>query len=235
MLAKGSCLHTELKSLLGKLQFVCNIIPAGRCFLRRLHNLSCGPRSARRPILLPQDARADLELWSQFLADFNGRCLLSFGTPFTSAELNLQADASKYGYGATFGSKFIQGVFPPEWSSRDIQSLELYPIAAVLSLFAPRLSGSSILIRSDNLPIVHALNNHTSRNKDVMAILRPLVLCLMRAQIRVKAVHVRGTDNTVCDRLSRQQATPAFLANHGLDPHPTLLPPHLLPGNFAEW
>ena len=50
---------------------------------------------------------------------------LSFGPPLLSPDLNLQGDVSLSGFGATLGSCYIQGSFPPEWASHDIQSFEL--------------------------------------------------------------------------------------------------------------
>ena len=160
---------------------------------------------------------------------------MSFGPTLLPADLNLYADASKSGYGATLGTHFIQGLFPAEWGARDIQSLELYPIVALLTLFAPQLAERSILIHSDNLPLVHSINKHTSRNTSVMSLLRPLVLTLMRARIKFRAAHIPGLSNTLCDKLSRQQATPSLLSAYGMDPLPTPLPRHLLPLNLAEW
>ena len=194
-----------------------------------------GPRKPSRFIRLSDGAVTDLKLWESFLAHFNGRGLLSFGPPILCSDLNICADASKSGYGATFGRKFIQGLFPPAWARRDIQALELYPLAAILTLFSPQLSGKYILIQSDNLPLVHALNSHTTRCSDVMLLLRPLILTFMRARIKFHAVHVPGVKNILCDKLSRQQATPALLSHYGMDPLPTPLPDHLLPGNLAEW
>ena len=67
-----------------------------------------------------------------------------------------------------------------------------------------------------------------------MALLRPLTLLFMNSRIKFNALHIPGIHNILCDKLSRQQASPALLRQYGMDPHPTPLPDHLLPSNWQE-
>ena len=53
----------NLKSIIGKLQFVASIIPAGRCFLRSLHDLTIGHYSRHSLVKLPLEVCKDLEIW----------------------------------------------------------------------------------------------------------------------------------------------------------------------------
>ena len=66
-----------------------------------------------------------------------------------------------------------------------------------------------------------------------MSILRPLVLLLLKHNITLKAVHIPGKNNTLCDLISRQQVRPEILQQYGMKSHPTPLPLHLLPQNFV--
>ena len=66
-----------------------------------------------------------------------------------------------------------------------------------------------------------------------MAILRPLVLTLLKGNICLNAYHVPGKDNKTCDFLSRQPATPTSLIRFGLSPRPLPVPSTLRPHNFA--
>lgn len=230
--AKRATSLRELKSLIGKLQFVCEVIPAGRCFLRSLHNATMGGRNPLRRISLSPEALADLDLWHLFLRKFNGRGLISYGRTVFPGDLNLYADASKSGYGGTFGTHYIKGLYPPSWKEYDIQFLELYPIYALISFFGGQVAGKRVTIYSDNLPLVHALNSHTSRSTLVMSLLRPLIFTLMTQRIKFSALHIPGKLNVLCDRLSRQQEVAPLLSQLGMDPEPTQLPEHLLPSNL---
>ena len=67
----------ELQSILGHLNFACKVIKPGRCFLRRLYDLTCGKIKKHHYVKLNAEVRADLALWSTFLNDYNGKTLLT--------------------------------------------------------------------------------------------------------------------------------------------------------------
>ena len=56
----------DLQSLLGHLNFACRVIKPGRCFLRRLYDLTCGTHRPDHFIRLNKAARADLKVWCSF-------------------------------------------------------------------------------------------------------------------------------------------------------------------------
>ena len=60
-----------------------------------------------------------------------------------------------------------------------------------------------------------------------MDLVRPLVLHCMELNTEIRAKHIKGTDNSIADAISRYNMQ-AFrnLAPHA-DPHPTLIPPFL--------
>ena len=229
---KGSCTFKELKSLIGKLQFASAIVPSGRCFLRRLHDASGGLKDPYSQVSLTQGMKADLLVWEDFLAYFNGRALFLLASPLSSTELHMTSDSSKEGYGATFGSHFLVGLFPKLWQSFDIQTLELYPIFALVLVFGKKMANKSISIFCDNSAIVDILNKQTSKSKRIMCLLRPLILNLLCFNIRFRAIHLPGLDNTLCDSLSRQQVTPALLQANHMDPVATPIPAQFLPENW---
>ena len=53
--------------------------------------------------------------------------------------------------------------------------------------------------------------------------------------INLKAVHVRGADNIVCDKLSRFQSTSDWMVGRGYLPQPMAIPSYLKPINFEIW
>ena len=207
ILKEGKCSLRELKSIIGKLTFVNKIVPAGRCFQRRLHDATIGHSKPAAIITVGQSVRADLEVWLTFLEGYNGREFLRESIEWTSNDLQFYSDASLKGYGSTFQKFYLQGIFPPAWREFDIMVLEMYPIFVMLIMFADYLYGKKIIFHTDNEPLVHVLNKQTSKNRRVMKLLRPLVLVLLQKKIILKVEHVPGVENTTCDDLSRFQGT----------------------------
>ena len=73
LLGRVACTLWELKSMIGKPQFTCLVIPSGRPFLRRMHDATAGRTSPLSRVTLRPHIKEDLRLWSSFLRDFNGR------------------------------------------------------------------------------------------------------------------------------------------------------------------
>ena len=146
--------------------------------------------------------------------------------------VNLYSDASKLGYGGCYGSQWIQGTWPSEWKIKNIAVLELFPILLLMVMFGHKMANSQILIHCDNIAIVHVINKQTSKNKEIMALLRPLVLKLLTYNIRFRAQHISTTENNVADAISRFQETPSLLRQAGLRQMQTQVPQEWTPGIF---
>ena len=58
--SRNKCLKREFLSLIGKLNFACRIIPAGRIFLRRLIDLSTSVRLPYHHVTMNREARRDI-------------------------------------------------------------------------------------------------------------------------------------------------------------------------------
>lgn len=150
----------------------------------------------------------------------------------TSEEISLCADASKSGFGATYGKSWIQGYWPHPWKDLHITVLELYPIYVTISMFAHKLANSNINFFSDNMAVVHILNKQSSKCHFIMQILRPLVLVLLNYNIQLRSTHIPGVLNVLCDAISRHQVPPSLLRQFGVHSFPTPIPQHLQPANF---
>ena len=141
-------------------------------------------------------------------------------------------DASPRGYGGTLGGQCIAGRFPRTWSGLSIEALECYPVLALVGTFASSLQNKEVILECDNLPLVHCLNKLSSKNQQVMRLMRPLVLLLLEHNITLKAVHLSSKDNWLCDTLSRQQVTGDWLVRHGKAPL-TAIPQGLRPESLG--
>ena len=222
----------ETKSIIGKLLFVTNVVTIGRCFLRRLINLTCGKVHPASAIHLDTEVKEDLRLWLSFLKYYNGKHLMAQKPKVTSSSLHFFTDSCKRGYGGVFGRNHIRGLFPAAWRKLSIQVLELYPIYAMLHLYGRFLANCEVVFYCDNKSVVYNINKQSSKNKFIMKMLRPIIMLLLKYNFSLKARHIKGKLNTVADRISRGQVTPQFLRKRGMNPTPTPLPCHLRPQNF---
>ena len=75
---------------------------------------------------------------------------------------------------------------------------------------------------------MYILNNFTSKDKQIMILVRLLVLTCTRNNILIRAKHLRGIDNTICDLISRKQVQKALELAPNLQKNPEEVPEHLL-------
>lgn len=230
-LEDGSCTLRGLKQIIGQLQFVTNVIPGGRGFLRRLHDATIGKKRPGRIIHLTPGARMDLEMWLDFMQSYNGKELISVREEKSSVELHFYSDSCPRGYGAVFGKYYLQGKFPEAWQRFDIQVLEFYPIVVMIKMFEDVLANKDVIFHTDNEALSHMINKQTSRNERVMGLLRPTILTFMRRKIRFKAEHIAGKKNVTCDNLSRMQGV-AGVVGLPEDATPLHLPSRWRPHNL---
>ncbi|KAL9976443.1 hypothetical protein ACROYT_G013744 [Oculina patagonica] len=149
------CIKRELLSLIGKLNFACRIIPAGRIFLRRLIDLSTTARLPHHHISLNVEARRDVAWWLKFLPLWNGRAIIPDPFWSRSPDLELFTDASGgLGFGIYFQGHWLNGSWPPNLADRSIQWKELYPIALACLLWGPLWRGKKLLFHCDNQSVV---------------------------------------------------------------------------------
>ncbi|KAL9964522.1 hypothetical protein ACROYT_G028176 [Oculina patagonica] len=149
------CIKRELLSLIGKLNFACRIIPAGRIFLRRLIDLSITARLPHHHISLNVEARRDVAWWLKFLPLWNGRAIIPDPFWSRSPDLELFTDASGgLGFGIYFQGHWLNGSWPPNLADRSIQWKELYPIALACLLWGPLWRGKKLLFHCDNQSVV---------------------------------------------------------------------------------
>ena len=178
--------------------------------------------------------RADLQTWLIFLLHYNGVSFFRLPELIKSTHINMFSDASKLGFGATYGTQWIQGQWPKGWTKFQITVLEFFPVFVLVSMFAHLVKNANILYYCDNIAVVEIINKQTSRNKKVMEFLRPLILIMMRFNINLKSKHIPGVENILCDKISRFQVSDKLLRLYGMRLSPTPIPHHLQPGSFTK-
>ena len=218
----------ELQSLNGMLNFACGIIVPARAFCRRLYNLSKGVTKHYYKIKITKSVKEDLKVWKMFLAEYNNKTFFLDFKWISSDVLKLETDASStIGFGARFQNRWFAGTWHPDCLRLNIALLELYPIYAALVIWVDHFRNKCIHIISDNMSVVHIINHFTSKDDQIMILVRLLVLHCMSNNILVKSSHIYGRLNLIPDMLSRQQVQEALQFDSQLDREPTFLPPHL--------
>ena len=222
----------QLESLIGKLNFAASVVPA-RPFLRRLINLISSVDKPYHFLRITKGVQEDLETWLAFLQSYNGITYFRALQIAHSTTIHMVSDASKMGFGACYGSKWLQAAYPESWQTHHITILELYPIFVLINIFGRLMTNSHILFHCDNSAVTAIINKQTSKDNTVMKIIRPLVLLLIKYNIHLQSRHIPDILNILPDKISRFQVTRSLLQDYGMEAHPTDIPTHLLPENFT--
>lgn len=233
LLTHNKITRHNLESVIGKLNFATTVVPA-RPFLRRLIDLLHPSQKPYYYISLTKEIRSDLQMWQHFLHQYNGITYFRSLDVITSDAISMYADASHEGFGACYGSSWIQCRYPKHWTSYHITVLELYPIYVMMLMFGHRLKNSNILFHTDNSAVKDIINKQSSKDKTIMTIIRPLVLDLIKHNINLKAKHIPGIYNILPDHISRFKVTTSLLRWYGMQETATPVPEHLLPQNFRN-
>ena len=115
-----------MPSLIGLLNFNCNVVAPRRAFLRRLIDLTKDIQKPHHHIRLSKGAKSDVLIWLRFLEDFNGESFFFNDIWETSHTLHLYTDApGSIGFGAVFGCHWVHDIWPEMWKTFNIAFLEL--------------------------------------------------------------------------------------------------------------
>ena len=225
LLAAKSVTLKTLQSMCGMLNFACQIILPARAFSRRLYNLSVGIKKSYYKIKITRQVRLDLLVWKEFLEKYNFRTFFLKSIWLTNEVLNLYTDAAgSVGFGAIFGKKWFAGTWIDSCKTLNITILELYPIFIAISIWASELKDKCFHIFTDNMAVSHILNSFTSKEFNIMILIRKLVIICMKNNILIKASHLPGHKNSLADLLSRQRITEARELAPWLDQVPIEVP-----------
>ena len=202
---KKSCKLKELQSLVGKLNHACAVVPQGRTFVRRLLDLLKGHSSKKsRFIRLNSECKRDIEWWRSLLPVWDGVYFFDLPEWAPVPDLLLSTDASgSIGYGAYCSGEWFNGMWSSTQRSNSIAYKELFPIVLACLVWGEKWRNCRIQFCSDNQSVVAIISSGTSRDSQLMQLLRELFLCAARFNFKVSAKHVAGKDNGIADSLSR--------------------------------
>ena len=126
----------------------------------------------------------------------------------------------------------FQAVFffhwPVHWHGcpimRDITLLELIPVVLAISTWGSQFSNKRLIMHMDNEALVSVINKQTSKSKNVMTLVRNLVLCLLQNNTTFCSEHVPGSSNKIADSISRKQWSRFRILAPDADEFPTKIP-----------
>jgi hypothetical protein len=211
-LRKRSFKRYEWESLLGILNFLCNVVVPGRVYMSRLSRKLAGGKFW---VHMDASTREDLFSWRSFVANRMCRPFPMITPGCKKWHLYTDAAAS-IGYGALLDRKWFCGAWSdPWWSRQNIMLLELYPIWAGLQLWASVFQDCQVVLHTDNEALVSVLAKGSSKLHYANAMLRDICLLSMRMNVTLLPEHVPGRDNILADLLSCLQVQKFLSLGHG--------------------
>ena len=115
------------------------------------------------------------------------------------------------------------------WFEKHITVKELFPIVLALQIWAPVWKNYKIRFICDNMAVVEIINKQSCKDAFIMHFIRRLVVTSLVNNKLFRAEHIAGSDNIICDQLSRDMLQEARQTAPWLDPNPTPIPPAWLP------
>ena len=195
----------EIQSLVGLLNFACSVVVPGRCFLRRLIQITKGVRKAHYRIRITSSAKSDMRMWLLFIEQYNCKSFFLADKWESSEVLKLFTDASNVGYGGVFQKSWFYGRWPRSFEKYHITVKELFPIVIALESWGHLIANKCIEFYTDNEAVSVIINSQTSRDETLMNLLRRLVLCTLKHNIMFRSKFLPGRLNVLPDMLSRLQ------------------------------
>ena len=235
----------DIQKLAGHLNFICQAIPAGRTFMSGLYSLLAPSQGEKvrsgHHRRLNKIIHDDLVMFRSFLCEVAPEAHRSI--PFLvkrnvmAEDIQLFADAS--------GNKMlgVSCIFNDEWSvgywrdtdifqltdNPNIAVLEMLAIVMAVELWAPRLAGSSIVLRSDSGATCGWLRSKKSDIPAVMNLLRHMTKTCLIFQIFISVKEITSKANRRADLISRDQVQQLLEEFPQMQSRPLPLPTTLWP------
>ena len=137
---KKTCTRTQLESIIGKLQFVSNVVRPGRLFVSRLL-AEMKTMSRGHWYTISDEIRKDLKWWYIFIPQFQGTGILWLLDSF-SVDEEFAVDACLTGAGGCCKQQYFRTRFPKELltSQVKITHLELWAIIIGVKLWGHHMT-----------------------------------------------------------------------------------------------
>ena len=191
----------DLQSLLGRLLYISKIIKPARGFLNRLLEglRSMGNSSS---LHINEDLRKDMLWFRTFCDSFNGHTTFANWAGHHNVEVHI--DASLRGLGAVWDQAFYSVSLPTYVQhQKRIVVFEMVNILIALKTWVNLWVNKRVLVWCDNRAVVDIMGKNKTKDRELGAILREILMNQAINNIQLQVKHVRGESNPVADALSR--------------------------------
>ena len=107
------------------------------------------------------------------------------------------------GYGAILGKEWFVSTWSTAQMPLSIAYKELFPVVLAASLLGHQWSAKRVEFHYDNTAMVEVLRSGTSKDSNMIVLLRHLSMLAALHSFAFTASHVAGSSNSVADALSR--------------------------------
>ena len=182
-------------------------------------------RRAGRKYKLTAEFQLDITWWRENMEKMNHH-----GFPFLTdcppavMEFQLATDASDKGFGGRFGNEWFSYPWMHGEAERfPIAYRELYAVVVAVGIWGHHFSGRIIHFLNDNTNTIIAAKKASSRNHDMMHLLRILHSMCVDFGMHVWFDYINTVDNNIADALSRLEFDRFFKLLPTANPSPTPL------------
>ena len=192
----------QLQQLAGKLNWASAVVRGGRIYLRRALDLMRPLHRSQHKALITPGMRSDLLWWKAYLKHFNGKSWLHTARQW----VNVYVDASTKGCGMVWGHDWAYVNYEldmPELVKEHINVKETVAIGLAVRRWSHLWAGCSVIIHSDNVTALCALNKGSSKSAVAMDTVREIFWLSAAYDFRIRGVHIAGTLNEAADAVSR--------------------------------
>ena len=206
-MSRESAQKQEVQSLAGKLNFISTCVRPGRKFLGRILAAMRAVDSNGQVEINPQ-FKKDLNWFLMFAKDCNRRLLLE---P-RQVEFVIECDACPTGAGGFSNMHYYDLAFTPLFAQQHhISQLEaINVVQAIKTLLPHTLTQARVVVRTDNITAMYALNTGRTKDPVLEACAREIWLKAALSELDFNIVHTPGPFLVLADALSRIRINPSL-------------------------
>ena len=166
----------QLQQLAGCLNWACQVVRGGRCYLRRILDMIKPLKLAHHKVVLFESFYADIDWWLQLLPAFNGKRLVLNHAPLHDVFVDASGTLSGFVFDTDWGYCGWRDI---EDSVNHFHINEKEILSAVLAArrWAPRWANLRVLFHTDNITARAALRTGSAKSHNALSAWVILAVC----------------------------------------------------------
>lgn len=189
----------DIQQLVGKMNWIAQIIYGGRFHIRRLIDRSNSLEKQWYRTRVTKDMKLDVCWWLDFMKIFNGTMPIVEFRPSTS----LSIDACKVAAGAFYNGDFIYTPWSNKTASLPINYLEVLSLEPAVQRWAHLWANKRVFVHCDNQAACAIIRKGSSKHPLVMQSLRRIFWSSAIYNFKLVPIYYPGKCNVLSDLVSR--------------------------------